>query len=140
MNFARLRLAARSPALEPPPYRYNRTVSDVPASAPYRDASLPVEKRVRDLLERMTLAEKIAQLTSVWLQLEPGGAEFAPFQGTFARPRPVRLEHGIGQITRPLGSRPIDARDGARALNAFQRRLVECSRWVRARRSRRSAT
>jgi beta-glucosidase-like glycosyl hydrolase len=103
-------------------------VSDVPANAPYRDASQPIEKRVRDLLGRMTLAEKIAQLTSVWLQLEPGGAEFAPFQGTFARPRPVRLEHGIGQITRPLGSRPIEAREGARALNAFQRRLVEGTR------------
>ena len=33
------------------------------AGEPYRDASLPVETRVRDLLGRMTLEEKIDQLT-----------------------------------------------------------------------------
>jgi beta-glucosidase len=39
-----------------------------------------------------------------------------------------QLRHGIGQITRPYGSRPIAPRDGARALDAFQRRLVEGTR------------
>ena len=34
--------------------------------APWLDASLPVEGRVRTLLERMTLDERIAQLGSVW--------------------------------------------------------------------------
>ena len=33
------------------------------AAVPYRDASLPVEARVADLLSRMTLAEKIGQMT-----------------------------------------------------------------------------
>lgn len=32
----------------------------------YRDASQPIEKRTDDLLARMTLDEKIAQLQSVW--------------------------------------------------------------------------
>ncbi len=35
------------------------------ADAPYRDASLPVEERVEDLLARMTLEEKIGQMTLV---------------------------------------------------------------------------
>ena len=35
-------------------------------SAPYRDASLPVEQRVADLLSRMTLEEKVAQLEGAW--------------------------------------------------------------------------
>ena len=35
-------------------------------SGTYRDASLPVETRVEDLLKRMTLQEKVAQLTGWW--------------------------------------------------------------------------
>jgi beta-glucosidase len=34
---------------------------------PYKDASLPVEKRVSDLLGRMTLEEKIAQLVQIFI-------------------------------------------------------------------------
>ena len=36
-----------------------------PESARYRDASLPIETRVEDLLEQMTLEEKIGQMTLV---------------------------------------------------------------------------
>ncbi len=40
--------------------------SDVPpADAPYKNATLPVDERVDDLLKRMTLAEKIGQMTQV---------------------------------------------------------------------------
>src|SRR5215468_1526281 len=35
-------------------------------NAPYRDRNLPVEQRVADLLARMTLEEKIAQLEGAW--------------------------------------------------------------------------
>jgi beta-glucosidase len=34
----------------------------------YRDASLPIPKRVDDLLGQMTLDEKLAQLVSHWLR------------------------------------------------------------------------
>jgi len=37
-----------------------------PAKLPYKNASLPVEKRVADLLARMTTAEKIRQLDMYW--------------------------------------------------------------------------
>jgi beta-glucosidase-like glycosyl hydrolase len=97
----------------------------------YRDPSLPHERRADDLLARMTRDEKIAQLGSVWLTLDPASGDFAPFQGMFMR-TPVdqreQLRHGIGQITRPFGSRPIAPRDGARALNAFQKHLIETTR------------
>src|SRR5260370_29133727 len=33
---------------------------------PYRNPSLPVEQRVADLLSRMTLEEKVAQLEGAW--------------------------------------------------------------------------
>src|SRR6185369_4096154 len=36
-----------------------------PANAPYRNAKLPIDKRVADLLGRMTLVEKVAQVQSV---------------------------------------------------------------------------
>ena len=36
------------------------------ADAPYWNASLPVEQRVADLLARMTLEEKIAQIITLW--------------------------------------------------------------------------
>jgi beta-glucosidase-like glycosyl hydrolase len=100
-------------------------------SAPFRDPSLSPSRRAEDLLARMTREEKVAQLCSVWLTLDPGSGEFAPFQGMALRtpddPR-ERLHHGIGQITRPFGSRPVRPRDGVRALNAFQRHLVEGTR------------
>ncbi|MBU0668995.1 MAG: hypothetical protein KKG32_02815, partial [Alphaproteobacteria bacterium] len=34
--------------------------------APYWNAALPVEQRVADLLARMTLEEKVAQIITVW--------------------------------------------------------------------------
>lgn len=34
----------------------------VPADAPYKDPTLPVDARIRDLLSRMTLAEKVGQM------------------------------------------------------------------------------
>ena len=37
------------------------------AAKPWRDPSRPVAERVADLLGRMTLAEKLAQLGSVWV-------------------------------------------------------------------------
>ncbi len=36
------------------------------SAQPYKNASLPVAERVKDLLARMTLAEKIGQLRSTW--------------------------------------------------------------------------
>ncbi len=100
-------------------------------NAAFRDGSLSPEKRADDLLPRMSRDEKIAQLCSVWLTLDPASGDFAPFQGMFMNtPIDQRelLRHGIGQITRPFGSRPVAPRDGARALNAFQRHLVETTR------------
>ena len=33
---------------------------------PYRDPRLPIERRVSDLLSRMTLDEKVAQMLCLW--------------------------------------------------------------------------
>src|SRR4051812_42474027 len=47
------------------PVMAQQTTDVPPADAPYKNASLPVEQRVDDLLARMTLAEKIGQMTQV---------------------------------------------------------------------------
>jgi beta-glucosidase len=46
--------------------------SPVPAGSPYKNASLPVEQRVKDLLSRMTLEEKASMLAgSGWMESMP---------------------------------------------------------------------
>ncbi|MGN6653086.1 glycoside hydrolase family 3 protein, partial [Trinickia sp.] len=98
----------------------------------YRDAAAPVAARVADLLARMTLEEKIAQLHAGWLKLSPDGnhtwrlADFAQRETGITVDQ--LLEHGLGQITRPLGTHTIEAHEGVRAFNALQRRMIEDTR------------
>lgn len=80
----------------------------------------------------MIIEEKAAQLTSVWLSFDPESGDFAPntMAGPFAQgtnPETV-MAHGIGQITRPLGSKPIEPSQGVEMINGLQRRLVEGTR------------
>jgi beta-xylosidase len=90
-------------------------------------------QRARDLVSRMSVAEKAAQLYAVWLRIEEDGT-FAfrdasdGFIGQATGDPATVLRHGIGQITRPLGTRPIDARACVRGLNLIQKRLKEGTR------------
>jgi beta-glucosidase len=102
----------------------------------YKNPSQPVERRVADLLARMTLPEKIAQMMCIWqekstkLQDKNGDFDFAKAKKHFAH------GHGIGQIARPsdAGSKPTDAgvgkspRGTAELTNAIQKFFVEQSR------------
>ena len=94
------------------------------ALVPYRDPSLPVDRRVADLLSRMTLAEKVAQVQSVnWYQTQI----YDPKTGAFSPERAARLmPHGIGEITRPGDQH--DARGAATFANAIQHYLIEKTR------------
>jgi beta-glucosidase len=86
------------------------------------DAALPTARRVEDLLARMTLEEKLAQLGSVWaFQLVKAGA----FDAEAAR---ERMPDGIGQITRLAGGTTLAPRDVAALANDVQRFLVEETR------------
>jgi beta-glucosidase len=84
---------------------------------PYRNPKLPLEVRVADLVARMTLEEKIAQLTSAMdrmvLASDPKSS-LVDAQGSFLPDRAkVVLKNGIGQISRPSGGR------GPRAMAEF---------------------
>jgi beta-glucosidase len=91
--------------------------------ARYRDAGLPVDVRVTDLLSRMTLDEKLAQLGSLWsFELFRSETEL-----DIDRVRD-RLAEGIGQVSRVAGATNLDATAAAEAGNTIQRFLVEETR------------
>ncbi len=100
-------------------------------TAVYRDRTRPVDERVRDLLARMTLEEKVAQTLALWKgkekitdaqgQLDPAGAR-------------LLLANGLGQLARPteLRDKPtrilLGPREDAVFINAVQKWLVENTR------------
>ena len=101
-------------------------------SLPYQDPGRSVEERASDLLARMTFEEKAAQMHALWLILSEDG-EHRPRQDDFTGgtdPAAVKkaLGHGLGQISRALGSHGVDARTGVRALNRLQKFLREETR------------
>jgi beta-glucosidase len=103
------------------------------AAAPlYKDPARTAADRADDLVARMTLDEKIAQMHAFWLILSPDGTHrvrSSTFVGS-SDPEVVRtmLRHGLGQITRPLGSHTVEPVVGVRALNRLQKTLVEETR------------
>ena len=102
----------------------------------YKDPSVPVKRRVEDLLARMSLEEKAAQMVSIWqekstkLQDTNGDFDLKKARKHFGHGR------GIGQIARPsdAGSKPTDCgvgkspRGTAELTNAIQKFFVEHSR------------
>ncbi|MBB5466955.1 beta-glucosidase [Paraburkholderia sp. CI2] len=103
--------------------------SEVPL---YRNPAAAVEERVADLLARMTLDEKIAQLHAAWLKLSADGNHKARSIDFAQSANQITvdeiLQHGLGQITRPLGTHTVDPKEGVRALNELQRKMVEDTR------------
>jgi beta-glucosidase len=101
-------------------------------SHPYQQPGRPVEERASDLLARMTLEEKAAQMHALWLILSEDG-EHRPRQDDFTGgtdPAAVKkaLANGLGQISRALGSHGVEPRTGVRALNRLQKFLREETR------------
>lgn len=98
------------------------TIVEPHAEALYRDAGAPVAERVADLLHRMTLPEKLAQLGSAWSFTLLEGNRFAP-----ERARSI-LAQGLGHLTRPAGATSLRAGEVARLTNDVQRFLVTQTR------------
>jgi len=102
-------------------------VAERDARVAYLNRVLPVDDRVADLLARMTLEEKIAQMLCIWgekknLLFGPDGALDVAGLGR-------RFSHGIGQIARLSdtggGKSP---REMAALANLLQKFLVEETR------------
>src|SRR5262249_43356150 len=95
----------------------------------YKNPRVPVDGRVADLLSRMTLEEKVAQLVCLWGSKPQVGPQrdFSTDRGAFSpeRAREV-MKNGIGQISRQRERK--DPRDSAIFANAVQKFLVEQTR------------
>jgi beta-xylosidase len=105
---------------------------DQAVAEPWRDPARPVAERVADLLSRMTLAEKVAQLGSVWIGASGDGAGVAPMQHEFSADLPPAedlFRDGMGQLTRVFGTRPVPPAAGMLALAGLQQRIVAASRF-----------
>ena len=100
-----------------------------PPEPAYRNPKLSVERRVKDLLSRMTLKEKVAQMLCIWQQKSN---TLVDDKGRFD-PQKARTHFkdrlGLGQVGRPSdagGGR--NAREMAELTNAIQKFFVENSR------------
>ncbi|MBI5353821.1 MAG: glycoside hydrolase family 3 C-terminal domain-containing protein [Chloroflexi bacterium] len=80
------------------------------------------KQRVKLLLEKMTLDEKLAQLGSVWMyELQT--------QGELDQKKiEEKFKHGLGQITRIAGASTLDPVNAAKSANRLQKFLVENTR------------
>jgi beta-glucosidase len=105
-------------------------------SCGYNNSQLPAAKRVKDLLSRMSLEEKAAQMMCVW---QEKSTKLVDAQGNFDfKKAKAAFKHGngIGQVGRPsdAGSKPTDAGIGkspsetAELTNAIQKFFIEHSR------------
>jgi beta-glucosidase len=99
------------------------------AQAPYRNSQLPIEQRVADLLSRMTLEEKAAQMLCVW---QRKAALLLDEQGNFSLEKArANFGHGngLGQVGRPSDAGGgKNARQMAELTNAIQKFFIEESR------------
>ncbi|POX55897.1 glycosyl hydrolase [Streptomyces sp. Ru71] len=100
---------------------------------PWQDTTLPAHIRAADLLARMTTEEKTAQLSSVWIGADTEGADVAPGQHTYAS-RSAALDallpYGLGHLTRPFGTVPVEPAEGAARLAELQRTIRAGNRFA----------
>ena len=98
--------------------------SDKPA---YKNSELSAEERAKDLLSRMTLPEKVAQMHCVWndkatLLLDSSGH----FDIEKAR---KNFKNGLGQVGRPSDTKGgLEAYETALLTNAIQKYFIEETR------------
>ena len=103
---------------------------------PYKDASLPVDQRVEDLLSRMTLQEKIGQLcfpTGWEMYTKRGDKEVSPSELYIARTEKMPLGGFWATLradpwTRKTLQTGLTPELAAKALNQLQKHAVENTR------------
>lgn len=91
-----------------------------------------MRKQARELIQKMTLEEKAAQLCAAWLEIEEDGS-FVAKATAFSADRPAYtreyvLGNGIGQLTRPFGTQARDPLLIAKGVNKIQEYLVKHTR------------
>ncbi|MFF3396015.1 glycoside hydrolase family 3 N-terminal domain-containing protein [Streptomyces sp. NPDC002669] len=100
-------------------------------TGPWHDPVLAPEARADALIAAMTLREKVSQLFGVWVGASDEGGEVAPFQHDMEEAVALDdlLPHGLGQLTRPFGTAPVDPAVGALSLSRTQERIAGANRF-----------
>ncbi|MEL7376996.1 MAG: glycoside hydrolase family 3 N-terminal domain-containing protein, partial [Bacteroidota bacterium] len=109
---------------------HTNSSSESLSEAPFRDPTRPVSERISDLLNRMTVQEKVAQVCAIWqekYQMQDEKGQFLPNTADSI------LAYGIGHITRPSeisgsGEPGRTAENEIMYTNDLQRYLVENTR------------
>ena len=97
----------------------------------WRDTSADPAARVADLVPRMTLVEKVAQLSGQW-GVDPDVGDMAPMLRDAmesAQSWEERISGGLGQLTRPFGTEPVEPVEGLQALASRQRMVMAANRF-----------
>ncbi len=105
----------------------------------YKNPKAPIPARVADLLARMTLAEKIAQIRGVWagkggmlsgLEFDPARAStnFPDGIGALGRPSDKRGTPGVGEASGGSRDRWRTPRQTVEFINALQKWALEDTR------------
>ncbi len=88
----------------------------------YLHSSLGVDERCADLLARMTLEEKLAQLGCAWV------AALMDRDGFSAERARQVAPHGIGEVTRISGATALKPNESAALMNQIQRYMTSETR------------
>ncbi|HEY0247089.1 MAG TPA: glycoside hydrolase family 3 N-terminal domain-containing protein [Gryllotalpicola sp.] len=105
--------------------------TDAASTAPWHDTSRALAERVDALIAELTPREKLAQLYGVWVGASPVGGDVAPFQHEMGGDVELDelLPYGLGQLTRPFGSAPVDPAVGLVSLARTQQRIMSLGRF-----------
>ncbi|MFG2358905.1 glycoside hydrolase family 3 N-terminal domain-containing protein [Streptomyces sp. NPDC048521] len=109
----------------------NVAVETTPEVPLWNDPTQDIGTRVSALIDAMTLEEKTAQLYGVWVGASAEGGEVAPHQHDMeeAVDLDALLPAGLGQLTRPFGTAPVDPALGALSLLRTQTRIAAANRF-----------
>ncbi len=107
------------------------TKTKAQTSLPYQNPKLSIDERVKDLLSRMTLDEKVAQMMCVWMGKPNDNSKLTkeqlPFGGTFSPElAKQRMPNGMGQFARQREM--LSPKQSAEYANAAQKWLKENTR------------
>ena len=97
----------------------------------WRDTSATPDARAAALLAELTLEEKVAQLGSAWVGNAEVSGNVAPMQDVWAAGASTFeavTRHGLGQLTRPFGTKPQTSAEGVDRVVQLQSAVVKGSR------------
>jgi len=96
----------------------------------WHDRTATPAQRADALLAELTLEEKVAQLVGIWVGASKEGGDVAPHQHDMddVIDLDAFLANGLGQLTRPFGSAPVNPGLGALSLLRTQTKIRQRSR------------